>query len=169
MLYKCGDFLKRLWIVSPVLESLLVCNVVSQLLSQILSITSSCSAGTRACSHDGARGLPTHCCNTHIGFKKPEHTLPANTAGTLFFPTFLKPLTSSSLPWSSSHFSFSAPEGNITCYQPQSAPRTKSIQPSTSRNPPTSFMASSICLSSSYRSLDSLSGCTIVSSICGNS
>lgn len=39
----------------------------------------------------------------------------------------------------------------------------------TCKNHPTSFMASSICLSSSYRSLDSLSGCTITSSICGNS
>lgn len=39
----------------------------------------------------------------------------------------------------------------------------------TESDTPTSFMASSICLSSSYRSLDSLSGCTITSSICGNS
>lgn len=39
----------------------------------------------------------------------------------------------------------------------------------TCKNHPTSFTASSVCLSSSYRSLDSLSGFTITSSICGNS
>lgn len=85
------------------------------------------------------------------------------------FLPFQNKFTSSSLPWSSSRFSYSAPERNIACYQSHSAPSKNEMHPHAYRNPPTSFMASSICLSSSYRSLDSLSGCTIASSICGNS